>query len=230
MTTREKKTTITKDTNTEATTKEKENKKEIKIEENSNSNDMFSPENMSKMFAMFQQFQAISNVEQKTNTVASKEDISEPRFTSIQLGKISDELVMVKSTVDNIGFTSPKTNITYTWGNKGSVEPMTVSEILAMENVSTRFLHTPWLVVEDKRIIEALNLQRTYDLIKQVEDVNELVKLNKNEISRIFEELPKQYQNNFRNEIYRKVKTRELNNLSTIDDLGEILHIDLRNI
>ena len=136
----------------------------------------------------------------------------------------------IRSTVDNVNFLSPKTQTRYKWLQKGDVEALTISEILAMENVSRRFLHTPWLIVEDKRVIEALDLQRTYELIKKVENVDELVKLNKNEIATIFEELPKQYQNNFRNEIYKKVKSRELNNLSVIDNLGEILHIDLKNI
>lgn len=137
---------------------------------------------------------------------------------------------MVKSTVDGVSFKSPKTDIIYKWKIKGNIESMEVSEILAMENVSPRFLHTPWLVVEDERVIEALNLKKTYDLVSKVEDVNELVKLSKDEIAKIFKELPKAYQDNFRNEIYKKVKTRELNNLITIDDLSKILNIKLTDI
>lgn len=202
------------------------------IKKESNSSDMFSMENMTKMFAMFKQFENMEK-EQSTETKDSttkKEIYSNTKFTKVMLSKISDEIVTVKSSVDNVNFLSPKTQTRYKWLQKGDVEALSVSEILAMENVSRRFLHTPWLIVEDERVIQALDLQRTYDLIKKVENVDELVELNKNEIEKIFNELPSQYQNNFRNEIYKKVKTRELNNLSVIDDLGEILHIDLRNI
>lgn len=202
------------------------------IKKESNSSDMFSMENMTKMFAMFKQFENMEK-EQSTETKDSttkKEISSNTKFTKVMLSKISDEIVTVKSSVDNVNFLSPKTQTRYKWLQKGDVEALSVSEILAMENVSRRFLHTPWLIVEDERVIQALDLQRTYDLIKKVENVDELVELNKNEIEKIFNELPSQYQNNFRNEIYKKVKTRELNNLSVIDDLGEILHIDLRNI
>lgn len=216
------------------TTKSKKANNEIQEtkKETSNTNDMFSMENMTKMFAMFKQFENMEKEQMvETKELITKKEISPNiKFTKVMLSKISDEIVTVKSSVDNVNFLSPKTQTRYKWLQKGDVEALSVSEILAMENVSRRFLHTPWLIVEDERVIQALDLQRTYDLIKKVENVDELVELNKNEIEKIFNELPSQYQNNFRNEIYKKVKTRELNNLSVIDDLGEILHIDLRNI
>lgn len=205
------------------------NKDEVN-QESSNSNDLFSPENMAKMFAMFKQFENMNSKEEAKTQTLEKTTEQKTKFSKVMLSKISDEIITVRSVIDNVNFLSPKTQTRYKWLQKGDVEPLTVAEILAMENVSRRFLHTPWLVVEDERIIQALDLQRTYDLIKKVEDINELIKLNKSEIETIFNELPPQYQNNFRNEIYKKVKTRELNNLSTIDNLGEILKIDLKNI
>ena len=197
-----------------------------------NTNDMFSPENMAKMFAMFKQFENMEQMQksEKQETI-KKEDISKnEKFTKVMLTKIGDEIITVRSAVDNVSFISPKTKVEYSWLAKGDVEPLTINEILAMENKSKRFLHTPWLIIEDDRVVQALSLQRTYDLIEKVENVDELITLSKDEITRIFNELPSKYKNNFRNEIYRKIKTRELNNLSTIDDLSEILHIDLNTI
>jgi len=211
-----------------------ENKQSLESEEKSDSNDLFTPENMAKMFAMFKQMQKMDkqqNVEEKNITKEKIENTDKKvKFTKAMLAKISDEEVVAKSTVDNLTFISPRTKIEYSWLSKGDVETLSINEILAMENKSKRFLHTPWLVIEDERVIEALGLQRTYELIKKVENIDELILLNKDEIEKIFNELPQQYQYNFRNEIYKKVKTRELNNLSTIDILGEILHIDLKNI
>jgi hypothetical protein len=203
-----------------------------KQQENNSTNDMFSSENMAKMFAMFKQFQTMEEQQniKKQETIKDNSKIKSTKFSKAMLAKISDEVVVVKSAVDNVTFISPKTKIEYNWLTKGDVEPLPVSEILAMESASKRFLHTPWLVVEDERVIDALGLKRTYDLIKKVEDVDELITLNKDDICKIFNELPNQYKNNFRNEIFKKVKTRELNNLSTIDDLSEILHIDLKSI
>ena len=201
-------------------------------QEQNNTNDMFSPENMAKMFAMFKQFENMEQMQklEKQETI-KKEDMSKnEKFTKVMLTKIGDEIITVRSAVDNVSFISPKTKVEYSWLAKGDVEPLTINEILAMENKSKRFLHTPWLIIEDDRVVQALNLQRTYDLIEKVENVDELITLSKDEITKIFNELPSKYKNNFRNEIYRKIKTRELNNLSTIDDLSEILHIDLNTI
>jgi hypothetical protein len=204
-------------------------------EKESNSNDLFTPENMVKMFAIFKQMQEMDkqqNIKEKSETITKEIEKTDKKikFTKAMLAKISDEEVVAKSTVDNLTFISPRTKIEYSWLSKGDIETLPISEILAMENKSKRFLHTPWLVIEDERVIEALSLQRTYDLIKKVENIDELILLSKDEIEKIFNELPQQYQYNFRNEIYKKVKTRELNNLSTIDVLSEVLHIDLKNI
>lgn len=209
----------------------KETTKQNKEDNNTSQNDLFTPENMAKMFAVFKQFQEMESVAKSEEKVKVKKEIKKPsKFTKAMLAGITDEVVTVKSAVDNVTFVSPKTKIEYNWLIKGDVEPLPVGEILSMENASKRFLHTPWLVVEDDRVIEALGLNRTYDLIRKVENIDELITLNKDEISKIFNELPPQYKNNFRNEIFKKVKTRELNNLSTIDDLSEILHIDLKSI
>jgi uncharacterized hydantoinase/oxoprolinase family protein len=67
-------------------------------------------------------------------------------------------------------------------------------------------------------------------LISKIEDISQLIKLSKQDIKDIFNELPNNYLNNFKNEIFRKVRTRELNDLKTIDILSEILHMDLKDI
>jgi hypothetical protein len=181
---------------------------------------------------MFQQMQSMQqNIVQENKVKDEKHRVEENKiFTKADLAKITDEVVVVRSAVDNVTFISPKTKIEYNWSIKGDIDSLPVSEILAMETASKRFLHTPWLIVDDERIIQALDLKQTYDLIKKVEDIDELIKLDKRQIERIFEELPTQYKNNFRNEIYKKVKSRELNNLTTIDDLSDILKVNLKEI
>lgn len=218
-------------------TETKNENKEVEIKEVKDTSkqsvsfeEMMTPENIMKMFTMFKQMENMQQETVKETKVIKEKQEYPKKFTKAMLAKISDETVIVRSTTDNVTFISPKTKIEYNWLTKGDVEPLPIVEILAMENASKRFLHTPWLVVEDERVIDALDLKRTYDLIKKVENVDELIKLSKDEISKIFNELPSQYKNNFRNEIFKKVKSRELNNLSTIDSLSEILHIDLKNI
>lgn len=205
------------------------NKVKVEKQETSKIDDFMTPENMMKMFAMFQQMQQNLTQENKIEDKTQKIDKNKV-FTKADLAKITDEVVVVKSAVDNVTFISPKTKIEYSWSVKGDIDRLPVSEILAMESASKRFLHTPWLIIEDERVIQALALNSIYDLIKKVENIDELIQLSEVQIQRIFDELPAQYKNNFRNEIYKKVKTRELNSLTTIDSLSKILKINLRDI
>lgn len=205
----------------------KENKKQTKVKKDEN-NDMFSPENMAKMYAMFKQFQQMESemkVEEKVNVEKVNKN---NKFTKVMLSKIGNEEITIKSATENVIYISPKTQMKYKWLHKGDVEVMTISELLAMENASERFLHTPWLIVEDNRVIEALNLKKLYDNIKRVEDIDSLIKLDSEEIRQIFESLPNTYKNNFRDEIYIKVQNQELRDIVIIDTLSDILGINLK--
>lgn len=196
--------------------------------DNNTDNNMFSSENMAKIFAMFKQFQQMENENVKQEEIKEqKTSLKNKRFTKVMLSKIEDETVTVKSATDSVIFISPKSQITYNWNQKGDVETLSIKEILAMENVSKRFLHTPWLMIEDERLIQAFGLDELYDKIKQVEDIDELVKLSSEEIRNIFESLPNQYKNNFKDEIYMKVKNKELRDVVVISTLSDILGINL---
>ena len=184
---------------------------------------------------MFMQQQVAQQQQPKVEEVVEKEvkpkkQTKKTKWTKADLIEIENERVPVKSVIDNVGYTSKRTNIKYKWANKGDIELMTVSEILGMETRSQRFLHTPWLVIEDERVVQALRLTELYDLIDKVDDVDKLLELSTDEIDRIFNKLPKEYKDNFKDEIYVKVKTRELKDLEIIDALSKILDIDLRNI
>jgi hypothetical protein len=212
------------------------NEEQNNKETNKNLFDEFmTPENMMKMFAMFKQMESMQQSASKEteNSIVkenNKEEKQYTHFSKSMLMKIREEMVNVRSVVDNVSFSSPMTKITYRWKKKGTVQILPISEILAMDNQSSRFLFTPWLVVEDERVIDALGLSRTYELVSKVEDISQLTKLSKKELEDIFNELPSNYLNNFKNEIFRKVRTRELNDLKTIDILSEILHMDLKDI
>lgn len=218
----------TKKTDNEVKEIKKEKKTPIKKTED---NDFFNPENMAKMYAIFKQFQQMEQEGQ-----VKQEEIKEEKkykksdkFTKVMLTKIGDETVTVKSAVDNVIFKSPKTQMKYTWISKGNVEVLTISEILAMENTSERFLHTPWLIIEDERVVQALGLEKLYSAIEKVEDIESLINMSSDEIRNIFESLPNNYKSNFRDEVYMKVKNKELRDIVIIDTLSDILGIKLRD-
>ncbi|WP_291566967.1 MULTISPECIES: hypothetical protein [unclassified Clostridium] len=210
--TNEKKTEITTDNKVEQT----------------NIQQQITPELMAQMFAIFTQMQ-----QQEKEIIESREENiknSTDKFTKSMLTKIENEEVVVRSVLPNRIYISPRTQIKYRWDSKGDVETMPIKELLTMENTSKRFLHTPWLIVEDDRVAQAFGLDELYSLIEKVEDIDTLISLTPREIQNIFNKLPIQYKKDFTNQIYIKVKTRELKDLSIIDSLNEILGVDLNNM
>lgn len=185
--------------------------------------------NMMQMMSTMQQNQMVQTstvnepIVEKTKTV-----VENKKWTKSDLSTIEDEKVMVRSVVNNVGFISNKSGIQYAWKDKGDVETMTVKDLLAMETKSKRYLRTPWLVVDDERIIEALKLKELYGLIDKVNDVDSLIDMGVDEIKRVFEKLPNEYKKNFRDEIYVKVRTHELKDITVINALSEILNVDLQ--
>lgn len=224
--------------NKKKTTTKKKKVEEKPVEQNNELSVDELRQMMQQMMAtmnMFMQQQVAQQQQPKVEEVVEKEvkpkkQTKKTKWTKADLIEIENERIPVKSVIDNVGYTSKRTNIKYKWSNKGDIELMTVSEILGMETRSQRFLHTPWLVIEDERVVQALRLTELYDLIDKVDDVDKLLELSTDEIDRIFNKLPKEYKDNFKDEIYVKVKTRELKDLEIIDALSKILDIDLRNI
>lgn len=193
----------------------------------------FTPEQMQQMFMMFQQMQQMSNQVQQSTSVDKAVDIKVDRntkFTKSMLSKIEDEEVVVRSVVNNRIFISPRTSIKYRWESKGDVETLKIKEILTMENTSKRFLHTPWLIVEDDRVAEALGLKEMYDMIAKIEDIDTLIILGDEEIKNIFNKLPSEYKRNFTSQIIMMVRSRQVSDLKTIDALNDVLGINLYEI
>ena len=182
------------------------------------------------MMNVIQQNQATQQtiVEPKIEEV--KAIVENKKWTKSDLSEIEDEKVIVKSVVNNVGYISKKTGIQYNWAEKGDAEVMSIKDILAMEAKSKRFLRTPWLVVEDKRVVEALKLEELYKLIERVEDVDSLIDMGEEEIKSVFEKLPNEYKKSFKNEVYAKVRSRELKDITVIESLSKILDIDLKDI
>lgn len=224
--------TVKKETKKKTTTRKKKVEEKVQETEQQSQSQM-TMEQMQQM--MMSMMQMVNNMQQAQNkaeesnskTVEKIETKDRKHWTKSDLSSIEDEKVKVRSIVNNVGFTSRKTGIQYSWAEKGDVETMTVKDILAMETRSKRYLRTPWLVVDDKRIIEALKLGELYGLIEKVSDVDNLIDLGVEEIKRVFEKLPNEYKKSFKNEIYVKVKTHELKDITIISALSEILDIDL---
>lgn len=195
------------------TKQENTSKKELSI------NDI-PPELMNQMFKMFQEMQN----ENKLNESVNDRPIEKPKkITKSYLRTIKDKEIVVRSIVGVVSFKSPKTNTLYKWTGIGDEEVLTIDEILTMDSKSRRFLNTPWLVIDDKDVIEGLGLTDLYKIIEKIENVDGLLEMNFDEIENTIKKAPYEYQRTLSSVIFNKINNNEIRDIMLIRKLEEIL-------
>ena len=121
-----------------------------------------------------QQVQADAPVEQP-----KQQETSKPKATKASLYQDRTREIPVRSCINGrVIYKSKKTGVTYKWLEKGTYEILTIDELLNMESQSQKFLHSPWLMVDDEEVIEAFNLQELYDLVAKVEDIDSFITIS----------------------------------------------------
>lgn len=197
-------------------------KKEVVKEENNSKSELtindIPPELMNQMFAMFQQMQNKSNTEVETKVIEKPK-----KATKSYLRTIKDKEIIVRSVAGVVSFKSPKTNTLYKWMEIGDEEVLTIDEILTMDSLSRRFLNTPWLVIDDEEVIEALGLTDLYKLIEKMEDVDNLLSMDIDEIEEVIKKAPYEYQKTLAGVIFGKVNNNEIRDIVLIKKLEELL-------
>ena len=217
------KETKTKKTSAKTTKSSSKTKKETETKSKTNSEltiENISPALMEQMFKIFKQMQSINNTETVSDEVI---DEKPKKITKSYLRKIKDKEIVVKSVAGVVSFKSPKTNILYKWTEIGDEEVLTVDEILTMDSTSRRFLNTPWLVIDDKEVIEGLGLSNLYETIEKVEDVDNLLSLEIDEIEEIINKAPYEYKKTLAGVVFEKVNNKELRDMVVIKELERIL-------
>ena len=236
MTTENKKETTKKTTKKKTTTKKVEEVKQEVVQQTQPQMTMEQMQqmmmNMMQMMNAMQQNQIMQTVVEQpvVEEIKKEEKVNKKKWSKIDLYDIADEKILVTSVSENIVYHAKKSGIVYRWPHIGDSEIFTVSELINMDNTSKRFLRTPWLKVSDERIIEALGLGELYELLEKVEDIDVLISMSTPEIERVFERLPKEYKEDFRDNVVKKIRNKELRDLAVIEVLSDVLDTDLKNI
>lgn len=169
----------------------------------------------------------------KTNIpMESKQQLETPtKFTKIMLSdeSIQKDFVKVEAVTDNVNFYSSKTNTNYKWAKKGDIELLNIAEIRTMESDSLRFLHTPWLIVHDNRVIEAYGLENIMEAIEKLKDIESICKMSQNEIESIFKILPKDFKHSFSCDILSLIVSKQLTDIGVISTLEKVLDCSFRD-
>lgn len=221
-TTTTRKTTAKKATTTRkrTTTKKVDTKKEeVKEEKKKVTLDDISPELLQQIMSLVSQGQDLQD--KKEDNKIKEENNS---FSKADLYKIRDEEILVKSLFDGVlNYNSPKTHISYRWEEKGSTELMTVNELLS---IPQRFLKTPWIEPMDDRVKSGLGLEKIFDTISEISDVDNLIEKNDDELEKLLNSVSKDFKECIAGEIYNKVRNEELTNIITIRKLEKIFNKD----
>lgn len=224
-----KKTTTAKKTNTKAKTTTK--KKEELITEQPQVQAQPSMEQMFQMFQMFMN-QQVQQQQPQSKSVEEKKIVN--KRTSGKLNKSTlrrergDEDVLVRSVAGCVCFKSPKTGVTYNFLEKGDEEWLTVDEVLQMETANRKFLHTPWLVVEDDEVNEVLGLKEISETVSELTDnLDEILEeYDIKDIEDLVSRVPEDYKKTFAGVVLEKINNKELRDGVVISEIGRMLNID----
>ncbi|MDO4927311.1 MAG: hypothetical protein Q3980_16865 [Turicibacter sp.] len=157
-----------------------------------------------------------------------QQETSKPKATKATLFQDRNRQVVVRSCIEGrVIYKSKRSGMTYKWLEKGAYEILTIDELLNMESQSQKFLHSPWLMVDDEDIIEAFNLAELYDLVAKVEDIDSFINMSLGEQKQIYNKLPKSLQNQVYNHIYNKVESGEIDSRAKIRELEELVQMEL---
>ena len=224
-----KKTTTAKKTNTKAKTTTK--KKEELITEQPQVQAQPSMEQMFQMFQMFMN-QQVQQQQPQSKSVEEKKVVN--KRTNGKLNKSTlrrergDEDVLVRSVAGCVCFKSPKTGVTYNFLEKGDEEWLTVDEVLQMETANRKFLHTPWLVVEDDEVNEVLGLKEISETVSELTDnLDEILEeYDIKDIEDLVSRVPEDYKKTFAGVVLEKINNKELRDGVVISEIGRMLNID----
>ena len=223
-----KKATSAKKTNTKAKTTTKK-KEEAVIEQPQ----VQAQPSMEQMFQMFQMFMN-QQVQQQPQSKSVEEKKTVNKRTSGKLNKSTlrrergDEDVLVRSVAGCVCFKSPKTGVTYNFLEKGDEEWLTVDEVLQMETANRKFLHTPWLVVEDDEVNEVLGLKEISETVSELTDnLDEILEeYDIKDIEDLVSRVPEDYKKTFAGVVLEKINNKELRDGVVISELGRMLNVD----
>lgn len=198
----------------------------------------FTPEQlmqMQQMMGMMMQtmMQSLSNnnveekvVEEVKPKKATKSNNKIKKTKAYLRKERGNEEVVVKSVSGTVCFKSPKTGITYNFLENGDEEFLTVDEILQMETSSKRYLHEPWLVVEDDEINEILGIKEISEKTNILNNIDEILELTVGEIEDLLKDATPDYKSTFGGIVLSKIKDETLRDGILIRELGRMLNMD----
>lgn len=124
-------------------------------------------------------------------------------------------------------YVSKKTGLQTLWSAYGDIEHLDVGELITMKASQPRFMDEPWIVVDDEEVAEYLGLNKLYEKLVDVDDLDSFFEKPVDEMENILNKLPKGIKDSIAIRARKKVEDETLYDTRKIRLLDEKLNIDL---
>lgn len=125
-----------------------------------------------------------------------------------------------------VGYTDKNTGKLIKWNNYGDENMMKIGEVIEMYRDNEKFLKS-WLVVDDEEFAKAFELNELYDLIFDLEDLEEFYKQSTQKIKEQLDSLSESMRKDILNRTVAMIYNGEINNLSVVSFLKREYKIEV---
>ena len=156
--------------------------------------------------------------DQKTTTVAKKYDPNDPiPCRSVTHGELLLE--------------GKKSKLLYTWANAGDITDVEYQDLQALQSMKSRFLTDPLFVIEDQELVKRWKsvLGSIYEKI-DTENVESIFNLSPANIKKRLQNAPIGLRNSVMSMASEKILNGELDSISKIKAIDEVLGTELLSI
>jgi hypothetical protein len=140
-----------------------------------------------------------------------------------------DEEVVCRSVVSGeLIYTSRRTNMTVEWDEYGTIQYLTVEELMTMKSQQKSFLTKPWIIIEDEDVVDYLGLRPIYENIVPLDDLEYyIVNTDLNKLRADIQKAPRGIKDLITDKARAMITNEELNDIRLIRVLNQELNIDL---
>lgn len=124
-------------------------------------------------------------------------------------------------------YISKKTGLETIWAEHEAEETLTVGELLTMKASQPKFLKEPWIIIDDDEVAEHLGLNKMYENLVGIENLDDFFTLSIDEMEKVLTKLPRGLKEAVGVQARKKIEDQSLYDTRKIRLIEDKLKIDL---
>ena len=169
----------------------------------------------------------------KKNTGVKTAVVKEDTVPTVKATKkfASDDMIPCQSLrFGTLLHISKKTGNAYEWSNYGDIVEVAYTDLLAMKSAKSKFIYSPWILIQDEDAIEALKLTETYQTFEDYEDVDEFFNQTPSEIRAKLSIAPVGFRDLIAYIAASMIRNGSLDSIAIIKAIDDTLHKNLSSL